>query len=386
MHLQSYLRSAAEIIGLYNDPMPFAAWLKNHFKQHKKFGSTDRKAIADLCFCYYRLGHAFAYKTIGEKLLIGQFLCRQKSLFINEFKPEWNEAATLSIREKLVLLSPDKEQIIFPFLEEVSGEISTAVFNRSHLVQPDLFLRIRPGRREDVLQKMSSAEVAFSTEGDCLRLPNTTKIDDLIALDDEAVVQDKSSQQVLGFLQSEIANRKLQIRSAWDCCAASGGKSIALYDAFPKVQLTATDVRESILHNLRSRFKRAGIRSYRSFVANVASAGFALDKTFDVIICDAPCSGSGTWGRTPEQLWFFQNEKIEHYASLQKAIAVNAVRYLKESGLFLYITCSVFKRENEDVVDYITQQTPLRLLKQQYFKGYEEKADTLFVALFATHD
>ena len=156
-----------------------------------------------------------------------------------------------------------------------------------------------------------------------------------------------------------------------------------LHDRFPNTQLTVSDVRESILHNLRNRFGRAGIRGYQSFVADVASKDFGPDKKFDVIICDAPCSGSGTWGRTPEQLRFFRKEKIEHYSSLQKAIAANAATCLKSGGAFLYITCSVFKKENEDVVETIIQQTPLQLIKQHYFGGYEEKADTLFAALFS---
>lgn len=382
MHLSSYLRSASEILGLYDGAMPFAAWLKNFFKQHKKFGSKDRKAVADLCFCYYRLGHAFAQEATEEQLLIGQFLCRSQSPFVDELKQEWSGASTLSVEEKLALLHDKIAGSFFPFLNEASDEMDREAFNVSHLVQPDLFLRIRPGRREAVLHKLQVSGINFSIEDDCVRLPVTTKLDEVIALDEEAVVQDKSSQQVLKPLQSEVSSNKSAIVSTWDCCAASGGKSILLHDAFPQVSLTVSDVRESILHNLGARFKRAGISDYQSFVADVSSSGFSLNKKFDLIICDAPCSGSGTWGRTPEQLRFFQKEKIEHYASLQKAIAVAASNCLKTEGLFLYITCSVFKKENEDVVRHIEQQTGLRLTEQRYFKGYEEKADTLFAALF----
>jgi 16S rRNA (cytosine967-C5)-methyltransferase len=170
--------------------------------------------------------------------------------------------------------------------------------------------------------------------------------------------------------------------TAWDCCAASGGKSILLHDHFPKAKLSVSDVRESILHNLRSRFRRAGISSYQAFVADLSSGQFQLHKEVDVVICDAPCSGSGTWGRTPEQLVFFQRGKIDYYANLQKSLAVNASRGLKQDGAFLYITCSVFHKENEDVVAHIQQHTTMKLLTQQYFKGYTEKADTLFAALF----
>jgi 16S rRNA (cytosine967-C5)-methyltransferase len=55
---------------------------------------------------------------------------------------------------------------------------------------------------------------------------------------------------------------------------------------------------------------------------------------------------------------------------------------VKPGGYFLYITCSVFKKENEMVVDYLLDQTRLQLLSQQYVNGYNARADTLFTALF----
>ncbi|HYK56845.1 MAG TPA: Fmu (Sun) domain-containing protein, partial [Flavisolibacter sp.] len=103
---------------------------------------------------------------------------------------------------------------------------------------------------------------------------------------------------------------------------------------------------------------------------------------FDLVICDAPCSGSGTWSRTPEQLKFFKKEKIEQYAQLQKSIALNAAKSVKLQGYFLYITCSVFKKENEEVVAFIKANTPLQLVSSKYFMGYDRRADTLFAALF----
>lgn len=378
----SHLRSTSAILQLYTGGVPFALWLKNYFKQHKKFGSTDRRTIADLCFCFFRLGTAFANESVEEQILIGQFLCRDESPFVKELKPSWQKESSLSLEEKLAFLNVNHALNFFPFLADVSEEIDHDLFNLSHLVQPDLFLRARPGKRELVMNKLQNAAFVFSVEGDCFRLPIASKIEDVLQLDKEVVVQDKSSQRVLDLLQPSTPNPKPQTLSAWDCCAASGGKSILLHDAFPRVRLTVSDVRESILHNLRNRFGRAGINGYESFVADVSSPQFNLKKKFDLIICDAPCSGSGTWGRTPESLRFFKREKFNEYAALQKAISVNASRTLKEGGFFLYITCSVLKMENEEVVEHLVQNANLRLLKQEYFKGYTEKADTLFAALF----
>ncbi len=101
-----------------------------------------------------------------------------------------------------------------------------------------------------------------------------------------------------------------------------------------------------------------------------------------MIICDAPCTGSGTWGRTPEQLYFFAKGKIDQYSLLQKKIATNVVPYLKKGGYFLYITCSGFRKENEEIVEYIEKDINLRKIELKILKGYDKKADTMFVSLF----
>ena len=101
-----------------------------------------------------------------------------------------------------------------------------------------------------------------------------------------------------------------------------------------------------------------------------------------MIILDAPCTGSGAWSRTPEQLYYFKKEKIDHYATLQKNIARNVITYLKSGGSLVYITCSVFKEENEDITEYIEKELKLKLVKIQLLKGYDKNADSLFIAVF----
>ncbi|HEX2533926.1 MAG TPA: Fmu (Sun) domain protein, partial [Chitinophagaceae bacterium] len=140
-------------------------------------------------------------------------------------------------------------------------------------------------------------------------------------------------------------------------------------------------IRESILHNLKQRFREAGVTRYNTRVLDVAG-GRRPRGYFDIILCDAPCTGSGTWGRTPEQLYFFTEDRIAHYVQLQRRIAREASRALKRGGYFLYITCSVFQEENESVVAYLQEGTELKLVSQQYHSGYTQKADTLFSALF----
>jgi len=169
--------------------------------------------------------------------------------------------------------------------------------------------------------------------------------------------------------------------SVWDCCAASGGKSIMAKDILGDMDLTVSDVRESILINLKKRFSEAGITKYKSFVADLTHSSQPIVHSFDLIIADVPCSGSGTWSRTPEQLYYFDQKAIEEYSNLQKKIVANVIAQMKPGGYLLYITCSVFKKENEEVVAFIKQNFHLEVTQMEVLKGYDKKADTMFAAL-----
>ncbi len=384
MKASSYILAAVSCLSLYTCKTPFAAWLKQYFREHKKFGSRDRKIISQLCYSYFRLGNAFEWLPVEERITRGLFLTSfNNNQQLAEVRPEWNASSHLPIEEKLVILEAAQEWLlVFPMHKHLSPAIDMERFVKAHLVQPQLHLRIRPGRRAAVIQKLHEAQITYEeTRHTTLSLSNTTKVDELLELDSEAVVQDISSQEVLQPLQFFITDANAAF-SAWDCCAASGGKSILLFDTYPNVHLTVSDVRSGILMNLHQRFRRAGITNYDSFVADAGGPQFTVGKTFDLVICDVPCTGSGTWGRTPEQLSCFTEERIKTYADRQKWIGTNAAKSLKKGGALLYITCSVFKEENENVVTHL-QQAGLQLKTTHYFEGYTRRGDTLFSALFA---
>jgi 16S rRNA (cytosine967-C5)-methyltransferase len=191
-------------------------------------------------------------------------------------------------------------------------------------------------------------------------------------------IQDLSS-QLLGAAYSPQSNEK------WlDACAASGGKSLQLLDMQPNVDLTVTDIRESILINLQLRFKRNYIKHYKSSVvdwSNSTSASLQSELgLFDAIIADVPCSGSGTWARTPEQKLSFTKEKLQHFSELQYAITSNLLAVLKKGGVLYYSTCSVYKNENVDVVNRLVENNSLDLVEQKVISGIGSYADTMYFA------
>jgi 16S rRNA (cytosine967-C5)-methyltransferase len=386
MFAQSYLQTAVQILKEHKGGEPLAAFLKKFFSTHKKYGSRDRKHITQLCYSYFRLGKSLMQLEIEERILTGLYLCNHASHPVLALvKPQWNDSISKDKTEKVQILNNElafSVTDIFPFEAHLSQEINHHSFAFSFLDQPYTFLRIRPGKEATVKSKLKKAEVSFDEiSNNCIAVSPSTKLEAYLQINKEIVVQDLSSQKVLTPLVEYKKDTK-QIIDAWDCCAASGGKSILLKDTFPNSHITVSDIRESIIVNLRKRFKEAGIFNYNWFVADIAGTQFRHSKQYDLVICDAPCSGSGTWGRTPEQLYFFTEDKISYYASLQRKIAEKASHYVKKGGLFLYITCSVFKEENEVATEFITQNSSLHLESRYYFPGYMQGADTLFAALF----
>ncbi|HPG11147.1 MAG TPA: Fmu (Sun) domain-containing protein [Chitinophagaceae bacterium] len=382
----SYLNSAKEIIATYKGEEPFAIFLKQFFAANKKFGSKDRKQVAHLCYCYFRLGKSLQTLPIEDRIIAGLFLCStEPNAIIDTVKPEWKEKVTLPFAEKCSIVNNEFSVAeVFPWTNELSGGIESEQFIQSFFVQPDLFLRLRPGKEETVKQKLTQGGISFELVSDfCLALSNTIKVDAVIDINKEAVIQDQSSQQTMDLFLDHYNKDNNQKLKVWDCCAASGGKSILLYDLFQgNIELTVSDIRKSIIANLEKRFESAGIKQYKSFVTDLTKDPKRSDlPVYDLIIADVPCTGSGTWSRTPEQLYYFEPSMIDEYSVLQRNIVANVASQFAAGAYLLYITCSVFKKENEEAVQFCKDNLDLELIEMSTIKGYDKKADTMFVAL-----
>ncbi|HTL09368.1 MAG TPA: hypothetical protein VL307_13955 [Chitinophagaceae bacterium] len=378
----SYLNSAAAIISSYQGQQPFHVFLKSFFKANKKYGSRDRKEIAQVCYHYFRLGVWTKGKPLADAIAMAQFLCASEPQpLLAAINEEWNRNAGLSLAEKCAMLQINIDALqIFPPVAVLSQGIQPSVFNLSHLVQPAVFLRVRPGRQEQVAEKLNAAGIPFKQiAAHCISVPAASKIDTVLAIDKEVVVQDHSSQRTGELLQ--LVPNKTTLR-VWDCCAASGGKSLLAWDMLGAIDLTVSDIRPAVLEKLQLRLAMAGIHPFHLHTADLTRpVPAALQQSFDLIIADAPCTGSGTWGRTPERLSFFNKKEIDKYVQLQQQIVSNVLPCLRAGGYFLYITCSVFKRENEDMVSFI-EAKGAHCLSMQLFTGYDHRADTLFAAMF----
>ena len=374
--------SFQKIISEYKNDEPLSRFLGVFYRQNKQMGSRDRRIASRLLYNYFRLGNALSEIDLVERLGVAEFLCNDISnSFLEHYQPEWNNKLALSLAEKLDLVKEKYPQFdmndVFPFHEHFSDDIDQEAFLLSFFTQPDLFIRVKAAEEQKIIKLLAAADVSFETKGNqTIALPNGTKLEQIIADSGSYEIQDWSSQKVGQFFEPK------KWEKWWDCCAASGGKTLLLHALQPDLKLLVTDNRESILENLQQRFALAGIRGYQRKVFDLTLSQdlFLHDYEFDGIIFDAPCSGSGTWGRTPEMIAQFATHKIKFYTELQRKIAKNVVKYLKPEKPLIYITCSVFKEENEEQVKWLCDTFNLEVERQELIKGYEAKADTMFVA------
>lgn len=161
---------------------------------------------------------------------------------------------------------------------------------------------------------------------------------------------------------SQLVGQKMEARpgeSIWDVCAGGGGKSLLLAAMMEnKGRIVATDLRAYKLEELKKRAKRGGI--FNIFPADLERmSGLATAKKgFDRILVDAPCSGTGTFGRNPDAKWKVRPSWFEDLPREQTGIVEKALPYLKKNGKLYYATCSVEAAENEAVVERVLERHP----------------------------
>lgn len=384
MRSEQQLRTFLRVLENYPEDRPLAKFLPEFFRKNKQMGSNDRRSASRLLYNYFRMGRSLKGLSPKDKLFFAEFLCTSvDNPFLQHFRPDLNDKINLKPDEKIAHLSAEinfKLEDVFPF-GTLSAEIDKGRFFNSLFVQPDLYIRIHPDKVDLVVSALSQTAIPFVKIGEyTLSLPNGTNLSRVFTDAEFPAkpyeIQDLSSQQTLKFFKPS------RYEHWWDACAASGGKSLLLFSEQPDVKLVVSDIRESVLENLDERFINAGLRTYQKKLLDLTQDPEQVlhDYAFDGIILDAPCSGSGTWGRTPEMISQFVDHKILSFQNLQKMIATNVVKYLKPGKALIYITCSVFKEENEDVVQYLVSEHGLQLEKQAILKGYENKADTMFAA------
>jgi 16S rRNA (cytosine967-C5)-methyltransferase len=218
---------------------------------------------------------------------------------------------------------------------------------------PPLILRTNTLKigREALIEKLrekglNAAPTSFSDEGIWVR--EGPPISELPFLNQGLfVIQDEASQLITLLLDPKRGEKIL------DACAAPGGKTTHIAQKMENVgEIDALDLRQEKLKQIEEGCKRLGIKIVRPKIGNAINPLPVPDGIkFDRVLADVPCSGFGTLRRNPDLKWRKEKEDIERLGQLQFSILKNVARYVKEGGLLVYSTCTVFHEENEGVVE-----------------------------------
>ena len=148
-----------------------------------------------------------------------------------------------------------------------------------------------------------------------------------------------------------------------DMCAAPGSKALfaasLLYDPG---QLTAWDVSEKRLDTLREnagRLRLDGVNMRQRDAADILTSNEEDQGTYDVILCDAPCTGFGVMGRKPDIRFNSSSKKTASLIELQRKLLMNAASLLKPGGTLIYSTCTINRSENESNVKWLAENSDL---------------------------
>lgn len=330
-------------------------------------GSKDRAAVRDHVFDVLRRWRSCAALGgggDGRRLMIGAMRCEGvdlETLFSGEgHAPSILTEAELSAGEAPCGLDAlDLPDWLWPHFEMSLGASAERAAEMLRHRAP-VMLRVNP-RRGTVAEAQAqlASDGIDTTSADIAKtalqvISRERKIAGSVAYADGLVeLQDGSSQAAMEALEVAEGARVL------DYCAGGGGKVLALA-ARADAAWYAHDIAPQRMNDLSARAKRAGVD-----VTRLETGAIARAAPFDLVLCDAPCSGSGTWRRSPDAKWRLTPKRLDALTQTQYEILAKAAPLVASGGCLAYATCSVFKVENEAVVARFLHGHPSWRLVQQ---------------------
>ena len=320
--------------------------MRRVLKARKSIDSKTAREIAETVFAYYRwFGWLNPRDPIPKQVRQAQEIERNPPADLGRAVPEW-------IKDEV----------------DMSSEWLRALQEK-----PRIWIRARSGREGSLAQKL----------GDCKAGPVPDALEycgtrDLFSTPEfkagEFELQDIASQMV-GFACGPKPGE-----TWWDVCAGEGGKLLHLSDLMQnKGLIWASDRAQWRLDRLKRRAGRARVFNYRSVVWD-GGARLPTKTKFDGILIDAPCSGTGTWGRNPQARWTLTPSDIAELKELQIQLIRNAAPALKPAGRLIYSVCTLARSETVEVRE--TVEATLGQPKITWLWPQETRGNGMFIAVW----
>lgn len=347
---------AIDVLGQWQSAdRPLDSVLTIWARRNRYAGSTDRRAIADLCYDALRRWRSAAWVAgLGEGPRASLIGCLRldgadpHTVFTGErhapspLAP--HECVPRALDEAPEAVAFDLQDWMLP---EFAGVPRPALAMLRQRAPVDLRVNLLKTDRE-------AARAALASEG-VEAVPGPLSPTALRVTDGrrrlaasralaEGLIEpmDAASQAIADYAAAAPGETVL------DFCAGAGGKTLALAAAMGnRGRLLAHDVEEDRLARLGPRAERAGAE----FEVLPPGAGRRAKAVADLTLVDAPCSGSGTWRRDPEAKWRLDPHRLAELIALQGQILAEAAHTVRLGGRLVYVTCSLFNRENAVRVD-----------------------------------
>lgn len=341
-----------ELIGeIFKDKSPADGIINNYLRERKYIGSGDRRFITETVWKIIRHRRRLEFEAGSKearKILLVFLKDEDLDLIFGagEYAP-----SALSKEEKIWMKNLKEE--VYPV--DVESECPQWLFDKikdvallKSLNEPaSADLRVNSGSREQVLQDLRReglffAPTPYSPIG--IRSSERVNLNNCIAYKEGVVeVQDEASQ--LAAILCDVKPEHKVI----DYCAGAGGKSLAIASLLNgKGKIEAHDVDWHRLEQIKPRLERLNIK-------NVVPVRELNGQDYDRFIIDAPCSGTGTWRRSPDAKFRLTPEKLNELTKIQAQLLELALENTKVGGRIVYITCSILPDEDENIVSAFVQ-------------------------------
>ncbi len=342
-------------------------------------GSKDRAAVRDHVFDVLR-----ARRSLGDgdgRSLMIQLALREGWDVDALFSGEGHAPAAASPQERAKPDLPtdaaacDLPDWLWPEWLESLGPKARAVAEVLQTRAP-VFLRVntRRANRQDAAAMLADdgiVTVPHPQVATCLEVTENPRRIKTSAtyLDGIVELQDAASQWAVGLLPLQAAATVL------DFCAGGGGKALAIAD-LSDAAIFAHDIAPQRMRDLPERAGRAGVD-----IKILTPDAVRRQAPFDLVFCDAPCSGAGTWRRTPDAKWQMAPERLASLMQSQDEVLTAAKSLVAPGGALAYATCSVLQCENSERIQAFLDRTPGWVVVQQETRLPDAAGDGFYLAI-----
>jgi len=363
---------------------PADAVANSFFRERRYIGGGDRRAVSDQVWFvlrHWRRIEWWLQRSGGEatprlqaaavSVLEGRPTeSVQRSFSGGRYAPDTLEPAELRVLRALdghTLDHPDMPEPVqfeipdwlLPRLQARFGaELTVELAALTGAATLDMRVNLLKGTREEAMSSLAAEDIVteptpLSPWG--LRARGRQNVTATKPFRDGLVeIQDEGSQLVAALVGAEPEMRVL------DYCAGAGGKTLALAMAMQnRGHVVACDVSASRLDGAVKRLRRAGVHNVERHLL-VSGDKWAKRRaaSFDRVLVDAPCTGTGTWRRNPDARLRLREQDLAELTVKQAAILLDASKLLRPGGRLVYATCSVLAEENEAQIGHFLQQSP----------------------------